>query len=267
MLESLMSFGEIYEKPWKMFIWAFIMGSIGIIISLQVSYRVIISGIIFNLTGLFSVIFSIIPAVYFVTHLIKKEELIEERRAERHADRFWERHEKDILILLFHFLGLSLAFSLWSFVLPQDVFQIQLTKINQIRGGITGSAIDKGLMFNKILFNNIQVMIFSFLFSFIFGAGAIFIITWNASIFGVFVGSVLSEEFWHIPVVTMSYLPHAIPEIGGYLSAALGGGILSAAILRRNRCAVMKTIFIDSLKLLALGIALLVIAAFIEVYV
>jgi len=270
MLESLMSIDEIKEKPYLMFFWALIIGSIAVIISIQVAFQMSVAGISVNLSGLFAVIFSIIPSSYFITLLINREEEIEEEEIERHITKgLWARHEKDILILLFYFAGLTISFAVWTTILPVDFFQVQVSKINEIRGIVTGRVIGYAsnpfLNFMVILVNNLQVMFFAFLFSFIFGAGAVFILVWNASILGVYIGQ-LSKVLWQIPVVSLSFLPHGIPEIAGYVAAALAGGLVSAAILRKNKTRVLKIVIIDSLKILLLAVGLIFLGAAIEAY-
>ena len=270
MLESLISFKEITRRPYLMFAWAFAMGSIASLIGIQVSYRVIISSISFDPTGLFAVLFVILPSSYFITHLLKKEEMLEEEYIREHHERyFWVRHEKDIMVMMFFFLGLTFAFAFWSFAMPESLFQIQIAKINQIKGitsGVTGAAVDQAGMFSSILFNNLQVMAFSFFFSFIFGAGMVFIIAWNASILGVYVGAKLSETVWHIPVVTLGFLPHGIPEIAGFVTAGLAGGLLSAAFIRNRDSHMLRIIIFDSLKIMGIAVSLIFLAAAIEVY-
>lgn len=262
----MLDFREINRKPYLMFIWAFAMGSIGILIAAQISFRVAVSSTMFDLTGLFAVLFTIIPSVFFVTHLIKKEELLEEKFIREHKEgMFWQRHGKDIIILLFYFFGLTISFAVWSFLLPESFFQVQHSKIDQIQG-VTGAATEaqQYAFFNRILLNNVQVMIFSFLFSFIFGAGAIFILAWNASILGVYVGGKLSELIWHIPGVTFWFIPHGVPEITGYVCAGLAGGMISAAVLRGHNFRILRVVILDSLKLLGLGIFSIIMGAGIE---
>ena len=271
MLESLISFKEITRKPYLMFPWAFAMGSIAIFISIQVSYRIIISGISFDPTGLFAVLFVILPSSYFITHLLKKEEMLEEEFIREHHEKFfWVRHEKDIMVMMFFFLGLTFAFAFWSFIMPENLFQIQIAKINQIKGissGVTGAAVeDQASFFSRILLNNLQVMGFSFFFSFIFGAGMVFIIAWNASILGVYVGAKLSETVWHIPLVTLGFLPHGIPEIAGFVAAGLAGGLLSAAFIRNRDSHMLKIIIFDSAKIMGIAVSLIFMAAAIEAY-
>jgi uncharacterized membrane protein SpoIIM required for sporulation len=271
MLESLVSFKDIDEKPYLMAAWSFIICCIAVLISSQIPLAIPGTN-----SGFLVVLFTIIPSVYFITYLIKKEEQMEEKMVNHnHTIKFWQRHEKDITILIFYFVGLTLAFSLWTVLMPQTFFDAQLTKINEIQT-ITGqivtgdatatmAAISPVESFYRIFYNNTQVMLFSFLFSFIFGAGAIFIIAWNASVLGVYIGQ-LSKHVWQIPVVSLSFIPHGIFEIGGYLAAGLAGGILSAAIIRKNDARVLRIIAFDCVKILVLAIALVAVGAGIEVW-
>jgi len=94
----------------------------------------------------------------------------------------------------------------------------------------------------------------------------VFIIAWNASILGVYVGAKLSETVWHIPVVTLGFLPHGIPEIAGFVTAGLAGGLLSAAFIRNRDSHLLRIIIFDSLKIMGIAVSLIFLAAAIEVY-
>jgi uncharacterized membrane protein SpoIIM required for sporulation len=269
MIESLLNFKEVDRSPYLIFLWGLIVSTIGILISTQLYYKIQISNTVINLSGIFSVLFTIIPSTYFLTLFIKKEEKIEEEEIKTHQEKkFWSRHEKEILIFLFYFLGVTFSFALWSFILPTEYFQIQMAKIQEIRTNIaTGLVVSKGNFntFTNILINNLQVTGFAFIFSLLFGCGAIFIIVWNASVLGVYIGE-LSKSFYEIPIVSLSFLPHGIPEICGFLCAGLAGGLLSSAIIRNRGGKVIEIIFFDCLKILLLSIFFIFIAALIEVY-
>lgn len=260
MLESLINFKLIQKKPYLIFVWAIIVASVSVISSAHVQSLPSVS------PGFFSVLLTIIPSAYFLTVLIRKEEKIEEKEIQKyHRKTFWGRHEKDIMILLFFFFGLAMAFGIWGFALPDEFFDVQLTKINQIRGGITGAQTVALSTFDLIFRNNLQVTLLSFIFSFIFGAGAIFIIVWNASVLGVYIGE-LSKALWQIPIISLSFLPHGIPEIAGYIAAALAGGLLSAGILRKNTFRVLSIVAFDSAMLMVLAILLILFGAGIEAF-
>lgn len=269
MLESLINFKEINEKPYMMAVWAFIVCTVAVLISTQIPMSIPGTN-----SGFLVVLFIIIPSTYFITHLIKKEEMMEEKMVNhKYQMKFWERHEKDIMILLFFFAGMTLAFAVWSLFLPSSFFQAQITKVNEIQGymatGQVTGEVTGGLTaydaFISIFYNNMQVLAFSFLFSFIFGAGAIFIIIWNASVLGVYIGQ-LSKHIWNIPIMSLSFLPHGIPEIAGYLMAGLAGGIISASIIRKNNMKTLKAILLDSVKLLIVASILILIGAGVEAY-
>jgi len=271
MLESLINFEEMHKKPQLIFIWTVIISSVAILLSAQLSYVVQISNVLFDLSGLFAVMFTIIPAIFFFTIIIRRREKEEEHLILKHYQKsFWDKHSKDIIMFLVFFFGVSLTFAVWSFFMPPDFFQVQMVKISQMRGTdlATGNVVEGGFLdFNRILTNNLQVLFFSFLFSFILGGGALFIIVWNASILGVFMGQ-YSKLMWDISVwnipLSLLFLPHAVPEIGGYVCAALAGGLISVAILRRNSSKVFNIIFVDSMKIFLLGILLIVAGAAIE---
>jgi uncharacterized membrane protein SpoIIM required for sporulation len=298
-LESLLNFREISKRPYLAFVWSFVILSIAVIIALRVGFHMTVGPYNVNLTGAFALIFALVASSYIMTALIRKEELLEEKAIMRHYSRqFWPRHEKDILIFLYFFGGAVLAFALWTMFLPADTFQVQLSSICAMRpelsscsqtmtGLITGSATNAGSQFQNILVNNLEVGAFSFIFAFIFGAGSAFIILWNAGILGIYIG-MISKHIFDVPLVSMKFLPHGIPEIAGYICAGLAGTLMSAAVIRVMRSArrsepgdagtlipstaamrrantdVLKAVAIDSLKVLLLGIGLIIFGAFVE---
>ena len=98
MLESLIKYREIEKNPWMMALWAVLISSVGILFSIQLAYTIRVSGTTMNLAGIFSVLFTIIPSVYFITLYIKKEEKHDEEDIARHYSKgFWTRHDKDML--------------------------------------------------------------------------------------------------------------------------------------------------------------------------
>jgi uncharacterized membrane protein SpoIIM required for sporulation len=212
-----------------------------------------------------------------MTILIKKEERFEEDEIKKHyhETQFWERHVNDFMIFLLFFAGVTLAFAFWYLVLPgvwgglfgteiaaKDAFVVQVSKINQMRG-MAGAATELSPYFYPILTNNLNVMIFSFIFSFIFGAGAAFIIVWNASILGVAIAKDAKSVF-DIPSLSFLYVMHGVPEIAAYVSAALAGGLISAAIIRRHGSDILGRVVIDAFFILMFSVFSVVCGALIE---
>ncbi len=277
MLESIVTYSGVSRRPWMVFVWGFIISSVAILVSTQLWFHVSVSGISVNLTGIFSVLFTIIPSIFFVTMLIRKEEDAEEKDIKRHyhETQFWERHVRDFMIFLFFFAGVTLAFAFWYLILPgvwggvfgteiaaKDAFVVQVSKINQMRG-MTGAATGLSPYFSPILTNNLNVMMFSFIFSFIFGAGAVFIIVWNASILGVAIAKD-ARHIFDIPTLSSLYVMHGVPEIAAYVSAALAGGLISAAIIRRHGSDILGRVVIDATFILMFSVFSVVCGALIE---
>ena len=125
----------------------------------------------------------------------------------------------------------------------------------------------KGIRFLSILENNLYVMIFTLVFSLVFGAGAIFILIWNASVISAAIGVFTKYQMSEIPLGLARYMIHGFPEIAAYFITALAGGIFGVGVIRngiRNKkfLRVVENVAI----LLFIALIMLVIAAVIEVY-
>ena len=190
--------------------------------------------------------------------------------------------KKDKLLLLFVylFLGFAIASTFWFAVLPanlvQDLFHLQLNTIREINVAISGNAIATSF-FLPILFNNIKVLTFSILFSFIYGAGAIFILAWNASVIGVAMGGAIKSSVSSAAATFIGlggavtaglfrFLLHGVPEVLAYFVGALAGSLLSVAIIRKEfETPKFSKTMLDFLGLVGLALGLLIVAAIIEV--
>ncbi len=160
------------------------------------------------------------------------------------------------------FAGITLVFSLLYLILPPEIssktFRTQIDEIRAIRGYFWF-----GGTFQTIFINNVGVLFLSFLFSFIYGSGAIFILAWNASILAT-AASMLAQSLGGItklPIALLSYMPHGSLEIVAYFLAAVAGGILSYYFTRGIRS---KVVIEDCLFLLSLGMIFLLLGATVE---
>jgi uncharacterized membrane protein SpoIIM required for sporulation len=195
--------------------------------------------------------------------------------------------EKLFPFFIYLFLGLALAVAFWFSVLPSsmlnDLFHIQLNTIKEINLSLASGGAAFTSFFSAILANNVKVLAFSVLFSFIYGAGAMFILAWNASVIGVAMGDTIRSSLAAASkaiggatgIVTYSsavstglfrYLLHGIPEILAYFIGALAGGMLSIAVAHQefNTDKFRKTA-VDVTCLVGLAILLLIVAAVVEV--
>ena len=185
------------------------------------------------------------------------------------------------------FLGLALSITFWYVILPKDMlvnlFYLQLNTIKEINLGISGNVIVQSYL-ARILVNNFKVLAFSILFSFIYGAGAVFVISWNASVIGVAMGESIRKglsKFVETQGVTavvgyssaistglLRYLVHGVPEILAYFVGALAGSLISVSIVRREYDSDMfKQTLINCTGLFGLAISLVLLAGVLEVTV
>ena len=274
-LESLMSAEYAEKKPAEMFIVAFAYTTIAILLSLWVFAEY---------AGLTMVFFTVMAAIPLMIKLI----VLEERKLFSRAHEV--THRATIPFFIFLFLGMVSAFTFFFTVLPDatvnQIFNVQISTIQSVNSKIMSQLSGQffGDFFPLVIFNNLKVMTFAVLFSFIYGSGAIFILTWNASVLGVAIGSLIRElvaatatsvgavgigtYFGAVSISFSRYLIHGIPEIGAYFVAGLAGGIISVGVLRyqlfdEKFMVVMK----DALFLLIVAVILVLISGAIEVLI
>lgn len=288
-LEYIVSPAEAKRKPWELIVVSFLFVSFGVLTQLLIP-SLQGSVIIFALIPL-------IPLFFFVLlseeaeeeHFDKMKEEVEdwkkvlkELKDEQlsHLSKFalghrFKRimnvHKTLIKLFGFVFLGAILAYTFWFSILPQqqsyDLFYQQLQEIRTLRAAITAQVFSAEKL-EFLLTHNIQVLALMFLFSLLYGIGALYLLLWNASIIGVILGEKLLQQ-GVLGVVTgfLGLIPHGIFEIGSYLIAALAGGILSIAIMRSsNKKPFFKYLAEDVALLAVLAVVLLVVGAVVEAY-
>jgi uncharacterized membrane protein SpoIIM required for sporulation len=156
--------------------------------------------------------------------------------------------------------------------------------VSQINSNVTGKVFDSFGVFSSILSNNFQVLVLCILFSFLYGIGSVFILTWNASVVGFAIGNTIRTGVYEIErelnlvagteyakVLSyglLKYSIHGIPEILAYFVAALAGSIISTAAIRHDfGTKKYVNIIMDSSMLILISLGILVVAAWLEVYV
>ena len=240
--------------------WMFVIGSIVSVVCIFIAFWVFPSKI-----GLFTVFLITFAMAPFMCNLMIHEEVETEQEIEKKVKlNFFQRHSDILKVYMAFFAGMIFSLSILFIVLPENtvktIFEDQISEINLIRGSAAFPS-----SFQKIIFNNIGVLFLSFLFAFLFGAGAIFILAWNASILAAAIGLVAKSlgGLKGLPSAVMTFLPHGSFEIMAYFIAGIAGGLISAVILRRKS----KWFWIvtqDGFKLIAVSIFLLIIGAVIE---
>ena len=275
-IESLVNPRNAEGHPFEMFFLGLVYASVAIFLSLWIfrDYS--------SLVMVFLTVVASIPLVYTVIGIEEKKDdsLVSEKF-------LLKEHGKAISIFVFMFLGYLAAFSFWFVALPEnivkDVFSVQLETIRSINAGVVGWSIGSDFLM-QIFSNNVKVLIFCILFAFLFGAGAVFILTWNASVIAAAIGTFIKGSLGNyvgtigLAKVTgyfsatgaglMRYMTHGIPEITSYFIAGLAGGIISIAVIRHDFGSKrFKHIITDSLDLIVISIVLLFVAALIEVFI
>lgn len=221
-----------------------------------------------NLGGLIAVLLTSAGVSYpFVRYMLEEEEReFDERWTE---SRMLERHAHQLGLYLSFFLGVTVAFALATFLIPEQFFQVQLDVFRSIRGTATGNAAQLGVL-GDIITNNLWVFALTFGLTFVLASGILFVLVWNASVLGIAIGS-QAHSFLHVPWVTLFYVPHGTLEIGGYVLAGIAGSLLSyrveADLFGEGDTAAKRQLTRDSLVLTGIGVLLILLGGVVEVFV
>ena len=279
MLESLINPKRAEKGPWKMFFIGLLYASLSVLL-----VKIFFSSdpVLIKYSGLLVVTFCVMFSLPFMYYIIKQEE--EEDEIVEGLRRIWSVHKDAVFALIWLFLGFVIAFSFWFLVLQDsNLLNAQIETYCSINSpssiaecvtqystgtfiGPTGYTIGVP-RFLSILENNFYVLVFTLLFSLIFGAGAIFVLAWNATVIASAIGIFTKFELSQIPYGLLRYMIHGLPEITAYFLTALAGGILGAGFIRnglnnRRFLHVLENVVV----LLFAAIIILIIAGFMEVY-
>lgn len=292
MFESLINPKKVERKPWEMFF----IGLLYAVLSVLIADFLFLKNPVFEKhISILIVFFTVMFSIPFFFYLIKLEE--EKDIKIKNEKKLIKEHGKAISALLFLFLGYVIAFAFMFIIMPntdtnfkvqvetycminaRDNFDICVS--NYLTGNtakMTGSAVTGSAQktislgngmhrVSAILSNNFYVLISTLLFSFLFGAGAIFILAWNASVIAAAMGIFAKNSLAGLPAGIMRYMIHGLPEIAAYFIVALAGGIIGTAVIKhefgKGR---FWHVLQDSLDLIILALIVLIISAFIEVF-
>ncbi len=276
-LESIINPKRGVENPWEMFFVGFLYSTVAVFLSVWIFKAY---------ASLIMVLLTVIASVPFMYKTMKIQEKVDIKLKKESA--ILRRHAGVIKYLLFLFGGFVVAYSIWFIALPsavvQNLFSSQLETISTINSKIVGEAIGSSSIFLQIFLNNFKVLLFAIFFAFFYGAGAIFILTWNASVISTAIGSFVKERlatyaasvgsasmfnYFHLfSLGLLRYSIHGIPEIAAYFMGGLAGSIISVAVINRDlEGPHYKKIMLDVVHLTLIAIGILVLAALLEVYV
>jgi len=281
MLEMLINPKKAEKRPWEMFFIGAFYATLSLILT-----NWIFSGdpVLSKYTGILVVTFCVMFSIPFMYFALKNEE-----EKDLQITGFWrlmKEHSKALTYFMFLFFGFIVAFSFWYIVFEDgnQNFRAQIetycminrpTNFDECVSEYGVKTLSKTTAFMSaqekivnIFANNIYVLIFTLVFSLIFGAGSIFILAWNASVISAAIGIFSQSNLINMPLGIARYMIHGIPEIGSYFAGALAGGIISVAVIKHDiHSEKFWTILQDSLNLIIFAVVLLFIAALIEVFV
>lgn len=280
MFELLLNPKKAERKPWELFFVGLFYASLALLfVNWIFASNPIFSKYVSMLTITFTVILSM-PFIYFTMRIEEEKEVRYDNERS-----LLKEHSKAIMAFLWLFLGFLVAFSVFYILFPGFTgqnFQAQIEQycninmplhykdcIKQYGGSLSITAFalsNSNLM--EIFVNNVYVLIFSLVFSLVFGAGAIFILAWNASVIALAIGIFSHSSLANLPISLLRYMIHGLPEIAAYFTAALAGGIIGIAAIRNDlRSEKFWHIIKDSVDLIIIALVLLIVAALIEVFV
>ena len=274
-LESLLSPSKAKKKPWDVFIISLLYSCVAVVLA---------SALFPEQASILTIALITILFIPFIQKTFRKEEEKDELIAEKKmkSTNLFERHKDVIVVYTLIFLGTVVAFSIVFTFLPQygNIFDLQIaqpTLSQYATTKITGLASDPAFLFIKYVLNNSRVMILSFILSALLGTGAIFVLSWNASVISVFVGlkainplisagtGSTTAFLIGLPSGLISIALHGIPEILSYFLAGIAGGILSVGIIREKiDSREFREVFKDALTVMIAAEVVIIFAALLE---
>lgn len=287
MIELFMKPKRAERRPWEMFFVGLFWASVSLLFVTFVFGK---DSILKEGSGLLIVIFTVMSCLPFMYYIIKLEEGKDVQISD--SGKLIKEHSKAIRAMMWMFFGFVVAFSFW-YIVPSfhvgplsfdidhgQTFNFQIKTfcainspsnydycIEQHGVPIATGAATKTNSTLRIFANNIYVLIFTIMFSLVFGAGAIFILVWNASVIAAAIGIFAKGNLTNLPIGILRYMIHGIPEISAYFVGALAGGIVSVAVIRKDlRGEGTWKILQDSLLMIIIAIGILIVAALMEVY-
>lgn len=265
---------EVLVKPAKAEghpLEVFVLGVVYVIIAAVLAYF-----FLSEYASMGIVIFTVIACLPLVYAVIKKEASKELKY--KSEKRLLQEHWHAVRIFLFLFMGFVagylLVFMVVSPFAASQLFEAQvdtITGINERTGAFFVGLSDFGM----IVLHNIQVMILCFIFSVFFGSGALFILSWNASVMAAAIGGLIRSQlaelsggaigFFGIIFASFGkYATHGFLEIIAYFAVGLAGGILYHSVINKK---LNKKVMKDIFMIISLSLFVIIIAGFVEVYI
>jgi len=183
----------------------------------------------------------LLPELYKLFSIEERKESMEKKISLR---ALWRYGGELVRIYLFLFIGILLVYSVGTILLPafetNTLFREQLEiRLGQGFAGGAISGIFSSDLFWGLLANNFLVMLACFIMALLTGDGAIFLIVWNASVWGTIFGYTAKtagqfsgeNPYWLFFIIIASVSIHMIIEMLSYILAAISGAVISKDVL------------------------------------
>lgn len=227
----------------------------------------------------------LLPELYKMFSIEEKQQRFEKKTWG--FKQFWKDNGDFYRVFIFLFLGILLVYSLGAMFLPalsvNKLFREQVA----LRGpgfsaagnatyNTVGEASAMGGLFMQLLQNNFWILFACFVVALLAGDGAIFLITWNASVWGAIFGLTArnaaffsnSQPMWFFAIIFLTVTPHMLLEASSYILAAMSGGLISkAAVVQGWGGKRFQKVFKENMYILGLALVALVLGAFVEAFV
>ncbi|MBN1544182.1 stage II sporulation protein M [Candidatus Woesearchaeota archaeon] len=272
-LEDLFNPGWVRRRPYLAFVFGFVFTFVAFLIS-RVFFRSSMSVAMIFLTTLL-----LIPTLIM---LLRMEEQVEGKYGLKH---FFHNHKDIFEVYLFSFLGVFAAFVVLGLAMQNNpasydqLFDFQ-TRFLSFQQGLSAESVqafvqggyDMGMSHATSLFiHDLLVVLICFVLSFFYGASAIFLIILNGSVFAnfiIFVTRTIAQNAAQGVQAFFIFMIHLIPEISGFLIAAIAGGVVSKAVLYEKKgSARFKNVFKDATILMLIAMCLVLLSSLLEVFV
>jgi len=268
MLEQLYPL-QLLEKHWG---YAFLLGVVYSVVGIGAAMLLFPQD-----PALVAVAFISLIILPTMNKLLKEEEELESRKDEFSLHTFYIDHKNVFFIYGCFFLAILFTFAFFAIVLPSlatnHIFESQL---GVLYSTMTGKAAFSQPLFMKIFTNNVVILILCFATAFVIGDGAIFLIAWNASVWGTIFGSMAKNAalvqgqnpFILFFIVLLVVFPHMILEAIAYISSASAGGVISKAFMKEKLFSErFDHILRNTLIVFIVAIAVLLLSVVVETYV
>tara|TARA_Y100000310_G_scaffold89923_1_gene87127 strand:+ start:79911 stop:81038 length:1128 start_codon:yes stop_codon:yes gene_type:complete len=251
---------HIFPEDWleRRGIFAFILGAVYSIIGVLLAFVLFKSDPALPAVAFTSLL--LLPELYKIFSIEERKESMEQQIT---FEKLWKDDVDIAKIYMWLFIGILLVYSIGSIMLPSfttnKLFQDQLafrfseSDLDKLQSGDIAQQVEElrnrprtlfsGAqfmnMFKGLLSNNFLVLIACFFLALLTGDGAIFLITWNASVWGTIFGMTAKTAALYsggFPVVLFFAIMiivfcHMIIEGISYFLAAISGSVISKDVL------------------------------------